>query len=122
MPLNICILGDDPFGADIDKLVPGQVAGVRSVVISRIQRPPAPRTCQVVFVSRSERNIASVLSKLGNGVLTVSDRDQFLLEGGMIAMFVEGDHVRFDINQRASLASSLKINSRLLTVARKVEK
>ena len=121
-PLNICILGEDPFGTVIDQLAEGEVIKGHRIVILRAKALPLPRTCHVLFLSRSERNIGPILMKLGPGVLTVSDRERFLLEGGMIAMAVEGDHVRFDVNQRAALRASLTVNARLLNVARRVEK
>jgi hypothetical protein len=54
-------------------------------------------------------------------VLTVGENETFLDQGGMVALFVEQDHVRFSINQTRARASGLKISARLLQLARKVE-
>jgi len=121
-PLSICILGADPFGGVIDRLVEGETAAGRRVVVERLQQPPRPRSCQVLFLSKSEKDAASVLSTVGPGVLTVSDRDRFLVEGGMIALVVDNQHVRFDVNQRAAVRASVIINARMLNVARSVER
>ena len=121
-PLSICVLGEDPFEGALDQVVEGEVVQGRKLAVQRIQRAPKPKSCQVLFVGRSEKNVAGMLSGLGPGVLTVSDRPDFIREGGII-MFVNQDrHVRFDINQRAAANASLTISSRLMTVARSVEK
>jgi hypothetical protein len=121
-PLTICILGDNPFGEDIDRLVEGETVKGRKVAVVRLRRAPTPRTCQVLFISKSEKDVPMLLAGLGTGILTVSDRDRFLLDGGMIALVLENQHVRFDVNQRAAVMASLTIDALMLNVARSVQK
>jgi hypothetical protein len=121
-PLGICILGDDPFGAELDALVEGETVNDRKLTVRRIERNAIPRSCQVLFINKSEKDIAEILHGAGPGLLTVSDRDGFLREGGMIAFVTKDRHVRFDINQRAAVKASLIISSRMLSVARSVQK
>jgi hypothetical protein len=42
--------------------------------------------------------------------------------GGMIAFVIENRRVRFDINRAAAEKAALKLSSKLLSVARTVEK
>ncbi len=121
-PLAICVLGDDPFGGLLQQVVEGESVRGRTVEVLRIRKAPAPKTCHVLFISRSEKDVGAVLSTVGPGVLTVSDRELFLREGGMIAFVVEDRRVRFDVSQRAALRASLAMSSRLLAVARSVQK
>jgi len=121
-PLNICILGDDPFGKTLDQLVEGETVNGRKLTVQRLRGVPPPKSCQVLFISKSEEAVSSILPDLGPGVLTVSDRDGFLREGGMICLVIEGRHVRFDINQRAAARASLTLSARMLNVARIVKK
>jgi hypothetical protein len=121
-PFSICILGNDPFGSSLDQVVEGESVGGRKVTVQRIGRPPTPKSCQVLFVARFEKDVPGILAGLGSGVLTVGDREGFIREGGMIAFVLEGRHVRFDINLRAAGIASLTMNSRLLNVARSVAK
>jgi hypothetical protein len=121
-PLSICILGDDPFGSDIDQVVGGEIIGGRPVTVERLRRPPIPRSCRVLFIGRTEKDVATVLAGLGAGVLTVSDRDRFLQEGGMIAFVLEDRRVRFDVNQNAAARASLTMNALMLAVARTVQR
>jgi hypothetical protein len=121
-PLAICILGNDPFNGTLDQFVSGESVGGRKVVVRRLRSAPAPKNCQVLYISPSERNAAHVVSGLGPGVLTVSDGAGFLRDGGMIAFVVDNRHVRFDINQKAAAQAGLGLSARLLNVARRVEK
>ena len=121
-PITICVLGENPFGSDLDQLVEGETVKGRKVVVERLRQPPSPKSCQLLFAGKSEMQISALLSGLGPGVLTVSDRDRFLLEGGMIALVNEGKHVRFDVNQRAALRASLTISALLLNAARSVQR
>ena len=121
-PIAICVLGDDPFGNALDQIVAGEVVNGRKVVVRRIKRTPAPKSCQVLFVSRPEKEVLSILSGLGPGVLTVGEGESFVRDGGMIAFVVENRRVRFGINQTAAETAGLKLSSKLLNVARSVEK
>jgi uncharacterized protein DUF4154 len=119
-PLAICVVGKDPFRHTLDDILQGEVVSRRKLIVRRIGEAPAARTCQVVFLSAAEKDVRIAFSTLGPGVLTVGEGEGFLREGGMITFVVENRRVRFDINQTAAENASLKISSRLLSVARSV--
>jgi hypothetical protein len=121
-PFGICVLGDDPFGKFLDRILEGEQINGRKLVIRRIRRVPDQKSCQVLFVSGSEKEVSKTLSPLGPGVLTVGEGDEFRRAGGVITFVIENRHVRFDINQRAAGSARLVVSSRLLGVARTVER
>jgi hypothetical protein len=120
-PFPICILGRDPFGSALDRMLEGESVDGHKLVIRRIKRDQT-QSCRIVFAERSERDLSKLLPGLGRGVLTVGEGDGFLREGGMIAFVIDNRRVRFDINQAAASAAALRISSKLLNVARSVEK
>jgi len=120
-PFTVCILGKDPFGRALDDLLAGQTVGQRNVAVRRLAEGPA-HACQMVFFGGPKSATRAVLESLGPGVLTVGDGDTFLREGGMIAFVLDNRRVRFDINQALAEKNELKLSSRLLTVARSVQK
>ena len=63
-----------------------------------------------------------MLAKVGAGVLTVGQGGNFMRDGGIIAFVIENRRVRFDINQSAAAKAELKMNAKLLSVARSVER
>jgi hypothetical protein len=121
-PVAICILGKDPFGRAIDDLVQGEAANGRKLMVRRVSQLPAPQTCQVVFTEASTKDVSKTLDGLGRGVLTVGEGGSFLRDGGIIAFVIDNRRVRFDINQTAAEGAALKLSSKLLSVARSIEK
>ena len=121
-PVAICILGEDPFGNALNEMVKGEALNGRQLVVQRIRRAPEPKSCQVLFVAKSEKDAARTLADLGTGVLTVGEGEKFLRDGGMIAFVIQDRRVRFDIDQAAAAKARLTLSSRLMNVARSVEK
>jgi hypothetical protein len=58
----------------------------------------------------------------GSAVLTVGEGNDFIRQGGVIAFVIDNRRVRFDISLRAATNASLKLSSKLLSVARSVDK
>jgi hypothetical protein len=100
----------------------GEVVNARKVFVQRLEQVPKPKSCQVLFIGKPEKEIPRILADVGPGVLTVSDRRGFISAGGMIAFVIENRRVRFDINHRAASEASLTLSARLLSVARSVLK
>ena len=120
-PIDICILGDDPFGKVLDQMVADEVVGGRRLTAHRIKQLPPPKLCQVVFGGKSGKELVKILPALGPGVLTVGEGEGFIHEGGMIAFVIENRRVRFEINQRAAANAGIRLSSRLLSVAKSVD-
>src|SRR6266851_5044589 len=116
---NICVLGQDPFGADLDAAVAGETIGRAHVVAKRISTPQDAVDCRILFISSSEasqwKEILTALRTLS--VLTVSDIPQFARRGGIIQFLIDGNRVRFDINLAATERVGVKLSSELLKLA-----
>jgi len=121
-PFTLCIMGKDPFGRALDEVVGGEAINGRRLVIRRFADTLETQSCQIVFFSTTDKDLAREIHSCGRGVLTVGESDHFEREGGMINFIIDSRRVRFDINQRAAESAGLKLSSKLLSVARKVEK
>jgi hypothetical protein len=119
-PFGICIAGENPFGRTLHQLVDNETVEGRPITVHSWPGPPAS-SCNIMFAGKSDRDVAALLSELPEGVLTVGESDDFLKQGGMIALAVENRRVRFDVNARAAAQAGLRLSSRLLNVARTVE-
>ena len=118
-PLEICILGDDPFGEAIDRAIRGQRSQGRPVTVRRIESDEGAYRCHLVFVTDESWNrwrtlVASLTSR---GILTVGNSGQFSRDGGVIGFVISNETVRFAINLKAMERSGLKISSRMLSLA-----
>jgi len=121
-PLIIAILGEDPFGEVIDKIVENRLIGRHPVEIKRFPRLSDLSRCHVLFVSRSEHShIDEVLQTVrSQNILTVGDTEDFAEQGGVINFFIDENKVRFEINLAASREAGLKISSKLLRVTPRI--
>lgn len=118
-PIEICVLGQDPFGSTLEAIRNKVVRG-RKLAIRRLAQAEGLASCNVLFISSSERNhVNDVVTSLGSSsVLTVGDMSGFAQEGGIINLVTDGNNVRFEINVRAAERARLKIASRVLNLAR----
>jgi hypothetical protein len=121
-PLQICILGQDPFGHDLDQLVAGKTVNGHRIEVDHPEGIAPARTCEILFISATGRpQIQQILDGLkGANVLTVGDTPGFAQMGGVINFVLDDNRVRFEINLKAASNAHLKISSRLLTVAKLV--
>lgn len=119
--LKICVVGKDPFGKSLEAVVREEVAG-RKLTVWQKESMSNPAGCQILFISRSEgERLTEILSAVrGLPVLTVSDTQGFLEQGGIINFILEGSKVRFEINQESAARAGLKISSKLLRLATRV--
>lgn len=119
-PLVIGILGEDPFGLMLDKVVRDRTILERPVVIRRMLSPIDTKSVHVLFISRSEtERWPELLPNLrGSQVLTVGEFEPN--SNGVVINFVVGNRVRFDVDLEAASHSGLKLSSKLLQVARSV--
>lgn len=120
-PFTICILGPNPFGRSLEEVTANETAAGRRLIVRHVEQLPVPQMCQILFVKESGRDLPGVLKAVPPGVLTVGNGDAFLRDGGMIQFVVENRRVRFDIHRSAAEKAALRLSSRLLSVARKVE-
>src|SRR5665213_2368272 len=115
-PFIIGVLGDNPFGNNLEQIIAGKQINERPVSVQFFHTAAEATNCQILFISKSEKKHFSEIIKSLHGIaiLTVSETDQFIESGGMIN-FVEADSkIRFQINDKAAQAAGLKISSKLL--------
>lgn len=122
-PLCICVVGEDPFGRVLEDTIQGKNIGSHKVVIERLKQGRDMNSCQIAFISSSEKNhLRSILESLkGGGVLTVGDTEGFAQAGVAINFILEENKVHFEINVDAADRAGLKISSKLLSLARIVQ-
>jgi hypothetical protein len=117
-PLNLCVLGEDPFGMALDQMEDRSI-GKHPLKIRRYPRVAVVTNCHILFISRSEEwRLEVILKDLESlPILTVSDIADFCQRGGMIKLDVIDQRVRFSINLQAVVQARLKLSSKLLELA-----
>jgi hypothetical protein len=121
-PFVICVLGEDTLGQELDNAVKGQEVRKRPIVVERFRRIDDIRTCQTLFITRSEvDNYLQIIAALQRRpILTVGDDESFSRRGGMIRLLTAENRVLLAVNLPAAKAVGLTISSNLLRVAQMV--
>lgn len=121
-PFRVCVVAEPAFAASVDRIIAGETAEGRPLQRVTPTAPDAARTCQILFLGRSEAAHADrwMAAIRNTPVLIVGESPGFCNRGGHINFVVEGNHVRFDVNQDSASRAGLDISAQLLRVARHV--
>jgi len=118
-PLVIGVLGKDPFGGTLDRIVQNRQIEGRRVVIRRGSSPGEMRGCHLVFIADTERDrIAGHCAVLENlGVLTVGDAPERVTA---IVFYLDGSRLSFSVSLAALDRAQVQISAKLLKLAKEV--
>ena len=120
-PVNICVLGTDPFAGKLDQEAGTQNAGERPVAVRHMAQIDPQASCQLIFLGdgNDPALVESALDAVkGRPVVTVTDSG--LRPHGVISFVIEANHVRFDIDDAEATRDGLVISSKLLGLAHAV--
>lgn len=113
--LSICLVGHDPFGAELDAVMQGEQIGGRAISIHRYPNAASLDGCHLLYVSQPENELRATLQKVkGAPVLTVGETEAFTAFGGMIRFVMEGNKVRLLVNPKPADEAHLRLSSKLL--------
>lgn len=120
-PIRLGILGPDPFGPVLERLVAGKTLGGRSIQVIHSDRAEELKNCHLVFISASEieRPQAGLMALQRESILTVADVSQ-PHSNTVITFFIENRKVAFTVNLEASRRARIRLSSKLLNLARNV--
>lgn len=123
-PVVIGVLGEDPFGAVLERTVAGRSSHGRKVTVRRARDVDALLNCHVIYISRSEQGrLPGILAALRNRpVLTVCDLDGSLEQGVMVKFSLVRDTVRFEVKLGPADRAGIKLGSGMLGAAKRVSR
>jgi len=119
--LNLCILGKDPFGADLDSFQ-GRPVGARHLAVHRTSGVESLNDCQIVFIASSATgSLSNALAHLrGVPALTVADSLGAAALGVALNMNIVNNKITFEANLAAARGAGLNLSSKLLRLATEV--
>jgi len=123
-PIEICIVGQNPFGSTLENMVQGKKVGDRTFAVRRFPDTLQASQCQILFIGASEwKRTGALLDAVKSaGVLTVGEFEDFTLLGGIINFRLDGTRVRIQVNLQTAAHARLRISSKLLSLAEIVKK
>lgn len=119
--LVLCIAiennADDTIWQQFDGLkARGRVVAVRS--LNNIYEINSD--CHVAFLRQENRNKTLLHNLAEQGVVTISDDQRFLRDGGGIQLSINNDAATFDINKRSLSHAGVNVSSKLMRVGMSV--
>lgn len=118
-PINLCVAGEDPFGATLDEAVAGQVINGRPIALRRMARVERQSGCHILFAAGSPAQSVdeAIAAVRGTPVLTFTDSARGNKAKGIIHFVVHDDRVRFEIDEYAAAENGITISSKVLSLA-----
>jgi|SRR5271157_2397747 len=119
---HLCTLGVYRFGIRLAQEVGKVTVGGRKIELRLVSKEQELDGCEMVFLSQSEaKRYGKILECLaGKSVLTVGETSGFLEAGGMVELSFEHDRLRMEVNLVAARSANLKVDARLLAMAKRV--
>lgn len=116
---TVCVVGQDPFGANLEPIKSRKVNDKRITIKHLSSIDGAASACNALFVSGSElRNLKAILTPLkGTPVLTMSDISGFSNLGGMVEFKLEDGKIGIWVALSQVRVTGLSISSKLLSLA-----
>ncbi|HEX4327359.1 MAG TPA: YfiR family protein [Burkholderiales bacterium] len=118
-PLTFGVMGDEAFAGELSRLVTGRSVAGRPLSVRRVREGEPLTGLHILFVGRADDQLLDQVSRAvaNRPVLVVSEFDSGLARGSTINFVVAEGRVKFAISAESAEKHSLKLSSRLLTVA-----
>ena len=115
----IGILGEDPFGIDLEKTVEGKKVKGRNFSVKRFKNCTHLEFCHILFINLGNpRKLHEAIKKIDDkNILTVGDTENFAHNGGIINFIIKEKKIRFQVNLQAAETSDIQISSKILRQA-----
>jgi len=122
-PLTIGVIGADDLAVELARVVAGRLVGSRGVEVRELRDADAAARVHLLFVGGADRDRVGRLVRLAApGELVVTECEEGLQLGSVINFRIVDERVRFDVSLDAAERNGIKLSSRLLTVANRVQK
>jgi hypothetical protein len=122
-PVTIGVVGSDAMTAELTNIVSGRTIHNRPVVIREFREGEIAAAVHLLFVAGSDSaRVGRVLRAAPNAMLVVTECEDGLQQGAIINFRIVDERVRFDVSLEAAERNHVRLSSRLLTVANRVQK
>ncbi len=119
-PFIITVAGDDEFYETLEQIYSIQKIKDKKVVLKRLERYNDIEGSHLLYLGNINDSDLNKMLELANihNVLTISSSNGFAEKGVLINFYKEANKLRFEINEKAILQSSLKMSFYLMNSAR----
>ena len=122
-PFVFGVLGSGALADELLRMTADRTLDERPIRVRRLTARDVIDDLQVLFIAADQEDkLGDLLSSArGRPILTVTESEGALANGSVINFTVNGERVRFEVSLGAAQVNSLRLNSRLLAVAERVQ-
>lgn len=121
-PINVCLVGPDPFGGRLERALEEQHARGRKFRIQHFKSArDAHQGCHISYFAAPEKPALAKAPPESADGLTIGETRNFASQGGMIGLYIEGERLKFEVNLEAVSRAHLKLSSQVLKLAKLVQ-
>jgi len=122
-PLSIGVVGADDVAAELTRIAAGRLVAGRTITVRTLREQDlAQLPVHLLFVAGQDGSNAARLLRASPAWLTVTECEGCLQHGSVINFTIVDERVRFDVSLDVAEKKNVKLSSRLLTVANRVQK
>lgn len=121
--MTIAVLGDDAVADQLAQFLPGRTIARRAIDVRRLGGLGDLGNAEILFIGREQNNrlLEIIAAVADRPMLVVTDTPDGLVEGAMVNFQTLENRVRFEISVPAAERAGLRLSSRLLSAAVRVE-
>jgi hypothetical protein len=122
-PVTIGVVGADDLAAELARAVAGRTVNNRPVQVRVVRETEVQLPLHLLFIGGADSaHVARTLRQASGAMLVVTECEDGLRQGSVINFRIVDERVRFDVSLDAAERNGIKLSSRLLTVANRVQK
>lgn len=122
-PVVIAVAGSDEMAAELARIVAGRSVNQRPIVVRTLREHENAGPVHLLFAAGADCGRAGrAIRAAPRALLLVTECDDGLQQGSVINFRIIDERVRFDVSLDAAEKHSVRLSSRLLTVAHHVQK
>jgi hypothetical protein len=121
-PVTIVVAGSDDMASEIGAITAGRTVGNRPIVVHALRDGEYGAGPHLLFVAGADCARAGRIIRAERALLVVTECDGGQPQGSVINFRLIDGHVRFDVSLDAAEKNNVRLSSRLLTVANRVQK
>jgi len=118
-PFVICTLGSDRVSALLPQVAEGQRVDDHPIHVRQVAENEPADGCRILYVADEMQAAGDLDGVRGKPILTITSEDG---PAGVIHLSTAARHVVFDIDAKLAAQDGLQISSKLLGLARKVNR
>jgi hypothetical protein len=121
-PVIIAVAGSDDMAGVLSEITAGRSVNNRPIIVRALREGEGGPPAHLLFVAGPDCARAGRVMRSVRALLVVTECDTGLQQGSVINFRIVDEHVRFDVSLDAAEKNNVRLSSRLLTVANRVQR